>query len=123
MGFDTAARTRGPVISLDAEPRECVAVPTLSRDAVTRLARLARIGLSDDETNQFTTQFDVILAAVDRVGEVTADDVAPTTHAVPMVNVFRDDVVGDSLTQAEALSGAPAAEDGRFRVPRILDEA
>ncbi len=54
--------------------------------------------------------------------EVATPDVPATSHPMPLENVFREDVPRPSLTQAEALSGAPAAEDDRFRVPRILDE-
>jgi aspartyl-tRNA(Asn)/glutamyl-tRNA(Gln) amidotransferase subunit C len=64
----------------------------------------------------------VILQSVARIGDVAADDIPPTSHSVPLTNVYRDDVVQPSLTQAEALSGAPDAAEGRFRVPRILDE-
>ena len=64
----------------------------------------------------------MILQSVARVGEVAADDIPPTSHAVPLRNVFRADELRPGLTQQEALSGAPAAEDGRFRVPRILGE-
>ena len=57
-----------------------------------------------------------------RVAEVAADDIPPTSHAVPLTNVVRPDVVRPSLTPEQALSGAPAVEEQRFRVPRILDE-
>lgn len=97
-------------------------MPALDRDDVAHLARLARLSLTDDELDHFGGQLDVILGAVARVAEVAADDVPPTTHAVPVVNVTRPDVVTPSLTRDDALSGAPAAEDERFRVPRILDE-
>ena len=70
----------------------------------------------------FAGQLDVILRSVATVGEVAADDIPPTSHAVPLVNVFRQDVVRPGLTQQQALAAAPAAEDGRFRVPRILGE-
>jgi aspartyl-tRNA(Asn)/glutamyl-tRNA(Gln) amidotransferase subunit C len=56
------------------------------------------------------------------VGEVAAENIPPTSHAVPLTNVFRDDEPRPCLTQQEALSGAPAVEEGRFRVPRILGE-
>ena len=62
------------------------------------------------------------LGAVARVGEVAADDIPPTSHAVPLENVFRPDELRPCLTQEQALAGAPAAEDGRFRVPQILGE-
>ena len=62
------------------------------------------------------------LAPWPRVAEVAAEDIPPTSHAVPLTNVVRPDVVRPSLTPEQALSGAPAVEGGRFRVPRILDE-
>ena len=93
----------------------------ITRDEVANLARLARLTLSDDEIDMLAPQLDVILTAVARVGEVAAADIPPTTHAVPLTNVFRADVTSPSLLAAEALAGAPSAEGGRFRVPRILD--
>ncbi len=78
--------------------------------------------MTDDELDLFTGQLEVILESVAKVGEVAAEDIPPTSHAVPLTNVFREDVVRPGLTQQQALSGAPAAEDGRFRVPRILGE-
>lgn len=95
---------------------------TISRDEVAHLAKLARLAVTDDELNLFAGQLDVILDAVAQVSEVATDDVPPTSHAVPLTNVFRADEVRPGLTQEQALSGAPAAEDGRFRVPRILGE-
>lgn len=94
----------------------------ITRDEVAHLARLSRLALSDAELDHLASQLDVILGAVARVAEVAADDIEPTSHSVPLTNVFRPDVVRPGLTQAEALSGAPSAEGGRFRVPRILDE-
>lgn len=98
-------------------------MPTISRDEVAHLARLARLAVTEEELDLFAGQLDVILGAVARVSEVAAADIPPTSHAVPLTNVFRDDVPRAGLTQQQALAGAPAAEDGRFRVPRILDEA
>ena len=97
-------------------------MPSLSPAEVAHLARLSRLDLTDDELAQLGTQLEVILGAVARVSEVAADDVPPTTHAVPVVNVTRPDEIGPCLTAAEALAAAPATEDNRFRVPRILDE-
>lgn len=89
---------------------------------MSHLARLARIAMTDDELDAMAGQLDVILESVGRVGEVAADDIPPTSHAVPLTNVMRPDTPAPSLTAAEALAAAPAAEDDRFRVPRILDE-
>jgi aspartyl-tRNA(Asn)/glutamyl-tRNA(Gln) amidotransferase subunit C len=97
-------------------------VPAISRSDVAHLARLARIAMSDAELDAMASQLDVIIGAVSRVQEVAADDIAPTSHAVPLTNVLRADEPRPSLTAAEALAAAPAAEDDRFRVPRILDE-
>jgi aspartyl-tRNA(Asn)/glutamyl-tRNA(Gln) amidotransferase subunit C len=94
----------------------------ISREEVAHLARLSRLAVTEQELDQFAGQLDVILQSVARVGEVAADDIPPTSHSVPLTNVYRDDVPQPSLTQDEALSGAPDAYEGRFRVPRILDE-
>src|ERR1044072_1175156 len=94
----------------------------ISREEVAHRARLSRLAVTDEELDRFAGQLDVILQAVARVGEVAADDIPPTSHAVPLTNVYRDDVPLPCLTQEEALSGAPDAYEGRFRVPRILDE-
>jgi aspartyl-tRNA(Asn)/glutamyl-tRNA(Gln) amidotransferase subunit C len=94
----------------------------LSREEVAHLARLARLAVTDDELDLFAGQLDVILRAVARVREVADEDVPPTTHAVPMTNVFRPDVARPCLPRDVVLAQAPAAEDGRFRVPRILGE-
>lgn len=97
--------------------------PTITRDEVAHLARLARLAVTEDELELFAGQLDVILGAVAQISEVTdAADVPPTTHAVPLENVTRPDVVVPSLPREAVLAGAPAAEDGRFRVPRILGE-
>ena len=95
---------------------------SLSRDDVANLARLARIEMSEDELVSLSSEFTVILDAVARVQEVAGADVEPTSHPLPLRNVFRPDVVLPSLTSGEALSGAPAQEESRFRVPQILGE-
>lgn len=89
---------------------------------VARLGELARIRLTDEELAHLAPQLDVILASVARVTEVATPDVPPTSHALPLTNVFRDDVVAPSLPAEAVLAAAPSVEDGRFRVPRILQE-
>ncbi|CAB4657913.1 MAG: Asp-tRNA(Asn)/Glu-tRNA(Gln) amidotransferase subunit GatC [Actinobacteria bacterium] len=95
---------------------------TLSRSDVANLARLARIDMTDEELDHLATEMDVILTAVARVQEVATADIKPTSHPIPINNVTRPDVVRPSLSPDEALSGAPAQEEGRFRVPQILGE-
>jgi aspartyl-tRNA(Asn)/glutamyl-tRNA(Gln) amidotransferase subunit C len=94
----------------------------ISRADVAHLARLARLAVSDDELDLFATQLDVILGSVARVSEVAAADIPPTSHAVPMTNVYRPDEVAPSLPRDAVLAAAPAVEDFKFRVPRILAE-
>lgn len=98
-------------------------MPNISREEVAHLARLARLAVTEDELDKFAGQLDVILRSVASVGEVAAQDIPPTSHAVRVDNVFRDDLPRPGLTQQQALAGAPAVEDGRFRVPRILGDA
>lgn len=95
---------------------------TLTRDEVAHLARLARLAVTEDELDLFAGQLDVILGSVARIGDVAAADIKPTSHAVPLQNVLRPDVVAPSLPREAVLAGAPAVEDDRFRVPQILGE-
>ena len=94
----------------------------IARDDVAHLARLSRLALTDEELDHLAPQLDVIITAVAKVGEVAAEGIPPTSHAVPLVNVFRDDVLVECLDAETVLSQAPAVEQQRFRVPRILAE-
>lgn len=94
---------------------------SLTVDQVAHLARLARLQLSEDEVVLYAGQLDQILHSVEQVSAVAADDVVPMSHPQPLVNVWRADEVAPTLSRDQALSGAPAVEDDRFRVPRILD--
>jgi aspartyl-tRNA(Asn)/glutamyl-tRNA(Gln) amidotransferase subunit C len=95
---------------------------SITRDEVAHLARLSRLALSDDELDRFASQLDVIISAVARVQEVAAAGIPPTAHAADLSNVFRDDVLVPCLGADAVLSQAPAAERGKFKVPRILAE-
>jgi aspartyl-tRNA(Asn)/glutamyl-tRNA(Gln) amidotransferase subunit C len=97
-------------------------MPDITREEVAHLADLARIDLSDAELDHLAPQLAVILDSIKSISEVAADDIPPTSHAIPLTNVFREDVVLPSLTAEEALSGAPAVDQQRFMVPRILGE-
>jgi aspartyl-tRNA(Asn)/glutamyl-tRNA(Gln) amidotransferase subunit C len=94
----------------------------LSRDEVAHLTQLARIDVSDAELDRLAGQLGVILESVARVGEVAADDVPPMSHPLPLTNVTRPDHPVPGLSPEQALSGAPAGEQQRFRVPRILED-
>lgn len=97
-------------------------MPEISRDEVAHLADLARIDLSAAELDQLAPQLTVILESVASIQGVAGDDVPPSSHALPLTNVFRDDVFRPGLTAEEALSGAPEVEQQRFKVPRILGD-
>ena len=94
----------------------------ISRDEVAHLANLARIELRPDELDRLSGQLEVILGSVATIREVAGDDVPATSHPLPLINVTRPDEPRPGLTADEALAGAPAAQDQRFRVPRILEE-
>jgi aspartyl-tRNA(Asn)/glutamyl-tRNA(Gln) amidotransferase subunit C len=94
----------------------------VNREDIAHLARLARLAVTDEELDLYAGQLSAVLDAVAQVQKAPVEDVPPTTHAVPMTNVLRDDVVRPSLPRDVALAGSPAAEEGRFRVPRILGE-
>lgn len=94
----------------------------ITPERVRHLATLARIALSEAEVQKLTVELDAIVAAVEKVGEVATDDVKPTSHPIDLGNVTRPDVVGDTLTTEQALSGAPDHDGSRFRVTAILGE-
>lgn len=94
----------------------------ISREEVARIAALARITLGEDELTHLASQIDGILDAVAVVQEAAGADVLPMSHPIEVNNVSRPDVIIPSLSPEDALSGAPASEESRFRVPQILGE-
>lgn len=95
----------------------------LSRDEVAHVARLARLELSEEELDRYAAQLSDVLEHMEAVRRLDTSAVPPTAHALALVNVLREDLVAPSLPREEVLAAAPAAEEGRFRVPRILGEA
>ena len=87
------------------------------------MARLARLALTDEELDRFTGQLEAILEHAAQVSALDTDGVEPTAHPLPLSNVLRPDEPWPCLPRDEVLAAAPAAEDGRFRVPSILGEA
>ena len=94
----------------------------IDRATVDHVARLARLDLAEDERQRMTAELGKILEHAAKIQALDLDEVEPTSHAIPIRNVMRPDETRPSLTQEEALSGAPEVEDGRFRVPSILEE-
>ena len=94
----------------------------ITPDLGRHLAGLARIVVTDQEVEKLAGELSLIVDSVATVNEAVKGDVPATSHPIPMANVFREDIVEPSLTQAQALSGAPDSAEGRFRVAAILDE-
>jgi aspartyl-tRNA(Asn)/glutamyl-tRNA(Gln) amidotransferase subunit C len=99
-----------------------MACMSITRDEVAHLARLARIALPDAELDHLAPQLDQIMTEVAQVQEVASEGITTTSHATGLTNVFRDDEPYPCLTHEQALDQAPAVEQQRFKVPRILGE-
>jgi len=97
-------------------------VSEITPDLVRHLAGLARIDLTEAELLRFTEQLSVIVDSVAKISNIIDENTPATSHPIPLSNVFREDEVIPSLTQEQALSGAPDSAQGRFRVAAILDE-
>jgi aspartyl-tRNA(Asn)/glutamyl-tRNA(Gln) amidotransferase subunit C len=96
---------------------------SISRDEVAHVAHLARLELTDGEIDLFTEQLGAVLDHAQDVAALQTEGVPPTAHPLPIENVLRSDDVTPGLDRDEVLAQAPAVEDRRFRVPRILGEA
>jgi aspartyl-tRNA(Asn)/glutamyl-tRNA(Gln) amidotransferase subunit C len=93
----------------------------ITRRDVEHVAKLARLALTDDEVEALTRELAVVLEHAGELASLDLDNVPPTAHPLPLSNVFRTDEVRPTLDRDEVLAQAPDTEDGRFRVPRILD--
>jgi aspartyl-tRNA(Asn)/glutamyl-tRNA(Gln) amidotransferase subunit C len=94
----------------------------ITTEQVAHLAHLARIALTAEEIDKLTGELGVIIDSIAKVSEVATADIPATSHPIPLTNVFRPDVIGDTLSQEEALSGAPEHDGSRFKVSAILGE-
>ena len=95
----------------------------ITPEDVAHVANLARLEVTPEELERFSAQLSSVLLHIETIRRLDITDVPPTSHAVPLTNVLRPDVVRPSLPRDEVLAMAPEAEDGRFKVPRILGEA
>ena len=95
----------------------------IDRAAVDHIARLARLDLSEAERQRMQTELAQILGHAERIQALDLDEVEPTSHSIPLSNVMRADEVRPSLSQTDALRNAPETEDGRIKVPRIIEDA
>ena len=94
----------------------------LTLDQVSRVGFLARLELSDDEKTRLTTDLNGILGQFARLQELDTEGVPPTSHSMPLQNVFREDEVRPSLPREAATANAPEKRDGNFIVPQIMED-
>ncbi|TCS95862.1 aspartyl/glutamyl-tRNA(Asn/Gln) amidotransferase subunit C [Hazenella coriacea] len=95
---------------------------TISKEQVEKVASLARLTLTEEEADQYTVQLNNILQFAEKLNELDTDQVEPTSHAYPMVNVMREDEVRPSISREKALLNAPEQQDGLFKVPAVFEE-
>jgi aspartyl-tRNA(Asn)/glutamyl-tRNA(Gln) amidotransferase subunit C len=88
---------------------------------VEHVANLARLALTEEEKQQFADTLNHILDYANQLQELDVSEVEPTSHVLPLSNVFREDTVRPGLTNQEALANAPDTEDGQFRVPAVME--
>ena len=88
---------------------------------IEKVARLARLELSEEERETFGNQLEQVLTYMEQLNRLDTSGVEPTSHAIPIYNLFREDEVGPSFPQEEVLAIAPAEEEGHFKVPRIIE--
>lgn len=92
----------------------------ISREQVEHVAKLARLELVEEEITTYTEQLNSILEYAAMLERIDTEDIQPTAHAVPLHNVLREDVIKPSLEREKVLVNAPEAEDGFFKVPKIV---
>jgi aspartyl-tRNA(Asn)/glutamyl-tRNA(Gln) amidotransferase subunit C len=97
-----------------------VSEKAITKKDVEHVALLARLALTEEEKERFTKQLGKILEHAGKIKEIDTSKVPPTSHIVPLDNVFREDKAGECLSQEEALSNAPEKEEGAFLVPKIV---
>ena len=96
--------------------------PKISLKDVEHVARLARLELSDADKERMRRELDSILSYIDKLRAVDTEGVEPTSHAVPLTNVMREDVTRSSFPQSDMLANAPERSGNFFRVPKIIEE-
>lgn len=93
----------------------------ISTDQVKHVANLARLAITEEETEKFTNQLDAIISFAEQLNEINTDGVEPTSHVLDMKNVMREDIPQEGLPQSEVLKNAPEHQDGQVKVPSIME--
>jgi aspartyl-tRNA(Asn)/glutamyl-tRNA(Gln) amidotransferase subunit C len=94
----------------------------ITTETIAHLANLSRIALTPEEIEKLSGELGAIVDSVAKVSEVATPDVPATSHPIPLSNVYRNDVPGETLTTEQALAGAPEHDGSRFKVSAILGE-
>lgn len=93
----------------------------VTRETIEHVAALARLDITDAEAEKFTLEMEKIIAWVDQLNELDTAGVKPMEHVIPLVNVLREDRVEGSYDRGIMLANAPSAEDGCFKVPKVVE--
>jgi len=99
-----------------------MAEPKITLDEVKHVARLARLDLTPEEAERMRSQLDAILTYIDKLRQLPTEGVEPTSHAIPIVNVMREDEVRPCFPVGDMLANAPERDGDLFRVPKIIEE-
>lgn len=94
----------------------------VTKEVLQNVAMLSRLSIAESEEEKYIGELDKFLTYVDNLSQLDTDNIQPTTYALPMQNVFREDVVKPSLPREKALQNAPLKDNGYFKVPKVLDE-
>ena len=93
----------------------------VTKETIEHVANLARLNISEQEKEKLTTEMESIISYVDKLNELDTSGIMPTAHVIPVKNVFREDKVAKSFDREKILSNAPSAEDGCFKVPKVVE--
>ena len=93
----------------------------INKEEVEYVAKLAHIELTEEEKEKFAKELDSIIGFVQKLNELNTDKVMPTYHIVPLKNVMRKDIIGESLPGEKVLNIAPSRESGHYKVPKIIE--
>lgn len=95
---------------------------SVTKKDVEYIAALARLKFQDEELEKFTLQLNDILGYMDKLNELNTDDIEPLSHPVENKNVFRDDILKESISTEEALKNAPSRTEEHFKVPKVINQ-
>ncbi len=92
----------------------------VTKDLILHIANLAHLNLREDEIEKIEKDLNQILEYVNKLNEIDTTDVLPLSHPIEIINIFRDDIVGNSIPREEALKNAPDSTDEFFKVPKVI---